>query len=284
MTGGGPFDIQHSLDYVSIPFEALMARLKARHYIYNQSNMNEHGSKALLRVKMRLADRIIAISDSTMKLLSEYGASSSKLRKVYLGIDTRDVDRQVQINKAQNGLSILSVGRIIRRKRHEDAIKALSILSRTMPQLTLRIAGNIHDQQYHQELQNLVNDLGLSGRVDFLGLREDVLEVMKESSALLHCAESEGFGWVVVEAMAVGLPVIASAVDGPRDILDHGKTGLLVPTGDISGYADALKRIFSEPGFSRKLTENARASVEMEFSAEKMVEKIANVYREFVAH
>jgi glycosyltransferase involved in cell wall biosynthesis len=278
----GPFDIQHSLDYVSIPFEAFMARMKSRRYVYNQANMNELGNQTFLRVKIRLADRIIAISDSTMELLAKSGASSEKLRKVYLGIDTQDVDRLMDPYYQNRDGAILSVGRIIRRKRHEDAIRAFSVLAREIRHLRLRIAGSIVDEKYFQELKRLVSDLGLSERVEFLGLRDDVPQLMQQSHALVHCAESEGFGWVVVEAMTVGLPVIASAADGPRDIINDQQTGLLVPTGNVSAYAEALRKVLYQPAFCRELSANARASVEKEFSAEKMVIKIADIYRELM--
>ncbi len=200
--------------------------------MFNQSNMNELGSKSLLRLKIRWASKIIAISDSVAGLLLENGAPSEKIRKIYLGIDVQAVDKELIGSRRQRHNYFLSVGRIIRRKRHEDAIRTLSVLGKEYPELRLGIAGNVYDQSYYDELQHLVQQLGLSGRVEFLGVRKDVLQLMQNSDALFHCAQSEGFGWVVVEAMAVGLPVIASAVDGPRDIIDRSwdaKSLLLLP-------------------------------------------------------
>lgn len=95
----GPFDIQHSLDFVSMPFEALAARWKARIYIYNQGNLHESGSKTTLRLKIRFAHRIIAVSEAVMKLLYHYGASPDKLRRIYLGVDLDEIDKQVATNQ-----------------------------------------------------------------------------------------------------------------------------------------------------------------------------------------
>jgi glycosyltransferase involved in cell wall biosynthesis len=279
----GPYDIQHSLDYISMPFEAWVARKKSRFFIFNQSNMNELGNLRLLRMKIRWADKIIAISDSIKDLLLTNGAPSDKVKKIYLGIDVKDVDKELLQNPRKRHNYLLSVGRIIRRKRHEDAIKTFSVLAKDYPELRLGIAGSVQDVSYYNELVKLVGGLGLTDRVEFLGVRKDILGLMQNCDALFHCAESEGFGWVVVEAMAVGLPVIASAVDGPKDIIDEGKTGLLVPTGDVSGFANAARSLLDKPEFSRDLAQKARRSVDEKFSANRMVEAISDVYREIVS-
>lgn len=277
----GPFDIQHSLDFVSIPFEPLVARWKSRIYVYNQGNLNETGRAFLHRIKVRLADRIIAVSNAAMKLLQEYGASPDKLRRVYLGIDLEEIDKQLSSNHGDKNY-ILTVARIVSYKRHDDIIRAFHKISADWPQLRLLIAGQVFEHSYLQQLQQLVHELGLTERVEFLGLRTDILQLMQQAAVLVHCSESEAFGWVIVEAMAVGLPVIAAAVDGPSEIIEHGKTGFLVPVGDINMYADALRTLLNRPDLSREIAGNARKRVEEKFSARAMAEGVANVYRELI--
>lgn len=86
---------------------------------------------------------------------------------------------------------------------------------------------------------------------------------------------------VLVEAMVVGLPVIAAAVDGPSEIIEHGKT-FLVSVGDIDKYADALRTLLSRPDLLQEFAVNARKRVEDTFSARAMAEGVANVYRELI--
>jgi L-malate glycosyltransferase len=280
----GPYDLQHSLDFTPSPFEALMARWKGRPYIYNQRNMNEDGSFALLRMKIRLSTRIIAISEPVIRLLLQHGASEKKVRKVYLGIDSEDVGEFGSQRAVVNGAkSILCVGHLVPRKRHQDAIRALAKLVSKMPNLRLKIAGAPDHPQYVQQLRQLVEELNLTDRIDFLGIRFDVPQLMREADVLLLCSENEAFGWVILEAQSVGLPVIASAVDGPAEVIVNNQSGLLVQMGNVEGYADALWRVFHEPGLAERLIDNGRRIVEEKYTARRMVEQIVGIYKEVVA-
>ena len=279
----GPFDIQHSMDFTSSPFEALMARLRSRHFVYSQRNLNENGHTSLLKVKTICAHRIITISHSVSEFLLAKGVGSSAIREIYLGLDIECTE-----NGTQNGVKprpceppyVLFVGQFERRKRHQDAIRALALLTSEFPALKLLLIGNTFDEQYVTELRALSNGLGLSEKVLFLGPRPDVLDLMRNASALLLCSEKEAFGWVLVEAMSVGLPVISSAVDGPRELIEHGKTGLLVPVGDIEAYAYHLRRLVNGGELRDKLRAEALAIVKERHSARTMVRNIQNVYME----
>lgn len=278
----GPFQIHHSLDFTASPFEAMIARMKSRKFVYHQRNMNEEGSAALLRIKIRLSNAIIAVSDPVKKMLEDLGAPAGKLKSISNGIDLEDVANYLVKDDFRDRGILLSVGHIVRRKRHEDAIHVLSLLVKEFPQLRLRIAGNILDQAYYQELQNLARELNLTDKVEFLGLRDDVLNLMQQSDVLIHCAESEGFGWVILEAMAAGLPVISSSVEGPKDIIEDGKTGFLVPMGDTSSYAAAVRSLRTNRNLSELMISTAREIVATKFSAEAKVGQLVDVYRELI--
>jgi glycosyltransferase involved in cell wall biosynthesis len=106
---------------------------------------------------------------------------------------------------------------------------------------------------------------------------------MLSSAALIHCADSEAFGWVLVEAMAEGVPVIAAKVDGPQEILEDGRAGILVAAGDVAGFAEALRRVVEDRAMAREFAEKGRRRVETLYSARAMAERVADVYRELVA-
>ena len=280
--GRGPFAIQHSLDFTSSPFEALMARCRSRIYIYNQRNMNESGHEILLGLKLRLAHAVIGISGAVMAFLRARGVPERKLRKIWLGIDLDQFDAQLEPSGPRHPGQILLAGQFERRKRHGDAIRALAAVSRDCAEARLALAGNLFDAPYVEELKSLAASLGVADRVDFLGTRNDVPRLMRQSAAVVLCSESEAFGWVILEAMAAGTPVVASAVDGPREVIEHGKTGLLVPPGDIDGYAAALRALLTEPSLGAGLAANARRAAGERFSAAAMVADIANLYRELL--
>jgi glycosyltransferase involved in cell wall biosynthesis len=278
----GPFHIQHSLDFTPSPFEAIMARMKSRFYVYHQRNMNEEGSAMLLRMKIRMSNRIIAVSDAVREMLLRIGADAAKVKSISNGIDLDDSENYFLEGNSNGHGVILSVGQVVPRKRHEDAVRAFSILNKEMPQLRLQIAGKIVDPAYYQKLQDLVRELNLTDKVQFLGVRKDVLQLMQNADVLLHCADSEGFGWVILEAMTVGLPVVSSSVEGPKDIIHNGQTGYLVPMGETSGYVKAVKLLLNSPESSDLMRKKARESVELKFSAQTKVKELAGIYRDLV--
>jgi glycosyltransferase involved in cell wall biosynthesis len=270
----GPFAIQHSLDFTSSPFEALMARLRSRAYVCSQRNLNQNGHPILLRIKMRLANRVIAISDAVQRFLLAKGVQQKRIRKIRLGIDVADFVFQ------RTPGYFLCVGQIEPLKRQEDAIRALHLVAQHCPEVRLGIVGNVFDREYMSSLQKVAADLNVLDRVDFLGPRTDVLQLMARSSGLIHCSESEAFGWVVVEAMSVGTPVIAGASDGPTEIIASGETGILIQCGDVTGYANAMRSLIQRPELAARLSENGRREVAGRFSLEAMADQIRSVYLE----
>jgi glycosyltransferase involved in cell wall biosynthesis len=278
----GPFDIQHSLDFTSSPFEAVMARLHLRPFVYSQRNLNENGHKSLLKIKAACAQRIITISGTVSRFLLAEGVRSRTIREIYLGLDIESNGDGHRTPLSEHPY-ILFIGQFEPRKRHQDAIRAFALIQTEFPTLDLWLVGNTFDEQYLKELRELVDQLGLSKRIHFLGPRTDVLDLMRSASALLLCSESEAFGWVLVEAMSVGLPIVCSAVDGPCELIEHEKNGLLVPVGDIQGYAYQLRRLISSRELPSALSAHALSTVKEKHSALAMVHKIQAVYREMLA-
>lgn len=278
----GPYDIQHSLDFVSMPFEAVECKIRSRKYIFNQGILGEDLKQFLLRVKGALASGVIAVSDSVLNLLVDCGIPKKKIRKIRLGIDIEDADLQLRANGVPHNL-VLAVGNIIRYKRHEDGIRAFAVLSKKHPDLRMAIAGRISDKDYYQELLDLSAQLGVNHKIQFLGLRADVIDLMKEAAILIHCAEPEAFGWVILEAMAVGLPVVAAAAGGPGEIIEHNRTGLLAPVSSIEDFAEGIDRLLVDDQFSQRLISNAREMLEQQYSAREMVRKTAEFYRDIIS-
>jgi glycosyltransferase involved in cell wall biosynthesis len=276
----GPFDIQHSLDFTSSPFEGLLVRRKRR-FMFSQCNLAENSNRALLRLKIRRAWRIVAISSAVNDLLLDLGARSERVRRITLGIDTSiDTGFTSAVGRtADEPPAVICVGQIQRRKRQEDAIRAVAELARKVPNVRLDIVGEVYDAAYQRYLEQLAHDLGIAANVRFLGERNNVLDLMRRSHAFIHCAESEALGWVVVEAMSVGIPTVLGDSEGPKEIMEPG-AGVLVRVGDIAGYAAGLERVLNDSADTRDMIARARGIVDRRYSARAMVEQYANVYRE----
>lgn len=277
----GPFALQHSMDFTSSPFEAMLSRRHSRAFLFSQRNMNEDGSRTLLKLKARFASRIICVSASVQHFMQGL-SPARKLVRVYPGLEMDRLLWHPRCNRQERSFKLLMVALIARRKRFEDGLHAVAQLAREFPGLRLEIAGEVVDAAYVEELKQIIRNHGISDRVTFLGPRTDIFEVMRDADALLHTAESEAFGMVIIEAMAVGLPVIAPAIQGPQEILEHQKSGLLVAPGDVPGYAAAIRLLTQKPELRTQLASNARQRVETHFSARRMAEEMAEVYASLV--
>lgn len=279
----GPFDVQHSFDFSSVPIEAILARLWGRPFVFTQRNLNVDGHSALLRAKGILACRVVAISGAVHALLASMGFSSRKLTDISLGIDEGIEPGGALEDLPVSGRFVLSVGQIIPLKRQADGIEAFALIAEALPDLSLLIAGRAVDQGYAESLKTLVQQRALTGRVHFLGSRKDVGNLMRRAACLLHCSESEAFGWTILEAMMAGLPVVASSVGGIKEVIQDGRTGMLVEAGDVGGFAAAMRRVFNEPETAHGLVVEASKAVRERYSAPEMVSRLAGLYREVEA-
>ena len=113
--------------------------------------------------------------------------------------------------------------------------------------------------------------------LNFSARAADVIDLMRNGRALLLCSEREAFGWVLLEAMAAGIPLISSASEGPLQVVQHERTGLLIPTGDVDGYAAALRRVLGNDIFAHSLVKAARLRVERKYSARVMVRRMEEI-------
>ena len=129
-----------------------------------------------------------------------------------------------------------------------------------------------------ERLENRARSLGISGRVHFLGHREDVPELLAASDVFVLPSLFEGLPLSVLEAMAAGKPVIATAIGGTREAVRDGETGLLVPPHDAAALADAIRSVSSDPPLAARLGAAGQERARREFSAERMVRQVEQLY------
>ncbi len=119
---------------------------------------------------------------------------------------------------------------------------------------------------------------GLERRVQFLGHREDVAQLLAEADVFVLPSRSEAFPNGAIEAMAAGLPVVASATGGLLDLIEHGHTGLLFEPGNAEALADALRHLFTDRGIAAGIGQRAQAQVRQRYSFERMVRSFEDLY------
>jgi glycosyltransferase involved in cell wall biosynthesis len=174
----------------------------------------------------------------------------------------------------QSDVLYVCAARLAKQKNHAMLLEAFAQGPATNRSAHLLLAG---DGECRLALEAQVRVLGLQGRVHFLGLREDVSEVLAAADAFVLASHAEGNPLSLMEAMAAGLPVVATAVGGVPEIVEHQKQGLLVKPQDCHQMAAAMVRLLQDPGTRLAMGRAASRRAEEEFSAARM----GRAYRDF---
>lgn len=222
-------------------------------------------------------DQYVGVSREVMRQHSEWcGLKDGQCCWIPNGVDL-----PVAIDEAKRVTDrLLFVGRLTQQKSPQTLLNALSVVRRQGMLLTLQIVGS---GPLQAELEQQVRDLGLSHAVEFLGHRSDVPEIMQQATALVLPSQWEGMPNVVLEAMANGLPVIASDIHGIRDVVVNGKTGVLVPTGDSTLMADAIANVVGNADLRSSLASAAAMEVAKKYDWESVVSSYDDLLRAVVA-
>ncbi len=165
-------------------------------------------------------------------------------------------------------------------KGQDVFLRATAVLLDRWPTAHIAIVGSTGDPTFRRELDVLVAELGLKGRVVFAGDRRDVYDWFDAIDVAVHASWGEAFGLVLVEAMALGTPVVATSVGGPAEIIEDGVSGLLVAPGDHGAMAGAIARAL-DPVVAAVLGRAAAARAE-QFSAERMAMTFASLFDEIL--
>lgn len=251
--------------------------------------------KQLVRAAYPYADTIIAVSEGIKcSLVADYHIAPDIITAIHNPCDMPQLNllaqqpcALAQDKRTQNGF-ILAVGRLTGTKRFDMLIRAYALGNFKLP---LVILG---EGPKRAELQALINSLGLAERVLLPGFLSNPYSVMARATVFVLSSELEGFPNSLVEAMAVGRPVIATNCHhGPSEILDetvmpditgvhHGKYGMLVPNGDPDALAAALSQVLADPTLQASLSERSRQRAG-QFTAQAIIGRYAAVITEQLA-
>ncbi|MBA4322720.1 MAG: glycosyltransferase [Odoribacter sp.] len=236
----------------------------------------------------RSLHRIICVSEGVKNELVIQGINPSKCIVIYNGIDPeiKPLRSSKEVRKkwgiSDEDLLVGSVGSLIKRKRFKDLIKAVSTAShKTGQSIKCIIAGE------GPERDNLIEEVkreGLDGRVIFTGFQPDAISLINAMDIFVLPSEKEGFPRVILEAMLMKKPVIASNVTGPSEIVINGETGLLVAAGKPEMLADAILRLIEMPELGKQMSEKARERIIRNFSIDRYVSEVEKVFAEVSGH
>jgi glycosyltransferase involved in cell wall biosynthesis len=271
---------------------AWMARLHGvRNIVFTESNsglMRARSWKAAL-LRMRAAivtapvSRFVAISGFVRQQMLRLGLDESSVSVVHKGIDLQryQPDRQVRRSlmeryRIPDGEIILGTVTVMRRFKHPEVIlEACRLLQERKVPFHLFVGGH---GELKPEMEALAERLGIAARVHWLGYVERAEEHMRGWDAFLLASEGEAFGFVLVEAMACGVPVVAAESGAIPEIVEHDRSGYLAPVLDAGAMADAIAAMANDEPRRCEMASAARTRVRDFFSVEHAVEKTLEVY------
>lgn len=235
----------------------------------------------LNRWKYAMPDRFIAVSQHVAEVLLEYGVDPGKVRVVHSSVDLGRLDVEPLPREAlgvPEGVPLIgSVGALVGHKDHANLIAAMAVVLSELPDVHLVVAG---DGELRPTIEAQIEKLGLGNRVTLLGHREDAPRVLKALDVYVSSSWSEGLGTSVLEALACGVPVVATAAGGVPEMVIDEETGLLVPARDPERLAAAIGRMLRDKDLAATVTVNGKKHVRDHFTVDKMVEGNIRVYGE----
>jgi colanic acid/amylovoran biosynthesis glycosyltransferase len=244
--------------------------------------LGTEGGPAFYTDLFATADLILVNSQHTRRALLDQGAEPQKTRVHSVGIELSKFPFRSGLPKRESPcFRILTVSRLHEDKGVTDAIYAVSQLVSNFPSETIeyRIAGN---GPLQEPLRLLVRELGLSSQVTFLGAMDQsaVSSQMQEADIFLLTSIHEGLGMVLLEAQAVGLPIVATETGGIPEAVVPGRSALLVPPQDPQAAAAALAECLRDPEKRIQMGKAGREHVEKQFDVEILNDKLADLYKQ----
>jgi len=290
----GEFSLLHTHDYKANLLGLIAARLAkvpsvATVHLHDLSTYALRLYRLLDLVTLRFFPKVITVAESLRQELIGAGLPADKLVTIHNAIDAQAFASQAEADnhrlREQLGIEdqqpiVSTVGRLSPQKRHQDFLEAARRTLAVLPGAHFLVIG---DGPERGDLEALAASLGIDSAVSFLGHRQDVAAWMAISDVIVMASIREGLPYVLLEALALAKPVVATCVGGVPELIRDGETGLLVPTQQPARMAEAILYVLSHGEEAARLGEKGRELVWQKFSPQSMAHKTAEVYREVLS-
>jgi sugar transferase (PEP-CTERM/EpsH1 system associated) len=273
-------DIVHTHNDRPLLYAAPAARLarvsSVLHTKHGRGTGNSRRQNFLAALAARFTDHFVCVSHDCARLAHEQGVPGNRVRTLLNGIDTQ---RFAFTGSNPNGPAAI-VARLCADKDIGTLLDAVAIVTRAAPDFRLVIAG---DGPCMSDLKLHSDRLNLGSCVQFLGLVQNVPTLLQQARLYVLSSISEGVSLTLLEAMACGLPVVATRVGGTPEVVADGVSGLLVPPRDPAALAAALLRVHRDPFLAQQMGVAGRREVETNFDIRAMVARYESLYLESVS-
>lgn len=291
----GKFDLIHchltASNLIAKPLAAISGVPLIFNYDQNDMYRTQQKMRLLLdRLANLLTDHIVAVSASTRDfLIQQERVPAEKITVIYNGVDLERFQpapdsphRATWRHKwglADHTPVVAGVGRLHRQKNFPLFLQVAREVLREVPQVGFVIAGEGPERR---NLEILARDLGIASRVHFLGYVSDMTAFYPAVDLLLMTSLSEGTPLTVLEAMAMGVPVVAAQVDGMAEALDDGVDAYLVPPGALSLFARRTCRLLQDKAIATRFIQAGREKVRKHYAAAAMVQQVEKIYLHYL--
>lgn len=253
-----------------------------RHYAY--WNRRKSLARWMERRTATFNSNSIAISESVKKYMTvkeKYRSENIVLLHNAVDLSMFNSTNRVGSSGMTNGFVIGSIGRLHPSKGYETLLRSIPCVKQRFPGVKLIIVGTGREKD---NLERLSAQLGVSSEVDFLGAKRpsEIPRLLKTLDLFVLASNWEGFGLAAVEAMASGLPVVATDVGGLSEIVEDGRTGFLVPPGEPRMLAEKVVHLLQNPDLRRQMGKRGRIRARALFSLEDMIKKLEAMYRDLL--
>src|ERR1051326_1280180 len=247
-----------------------------RHVLFPMSKLH--------RITRRRVAKVIAVSQAVASVVRAQGIfRDDQIDVVPNGIDLAKFRPRVA-GHSSGRLRVGILGEWTPNKGQIEFGRAAEIVAAKIANVAFIIAGrdNSNEGEYGRQLKKLIEASSIRDRIQLIESRIDVAQLLSSIDVVVSASKSEAFGLAIVEAMAAGVPVIATATAGSREIISVNETGCLVPISDINKMASAMAHMLKNPAKRQQISESAREMVTGRFSVKRMISGTEAVYREAI--
>ena len=237
------------------------------------------------RMLLKRCDRLFGCGAAVRQaLIDNEGLPESRVEVIYNGVDLKALSKptlgareriRAEFGYSANDFVAVQVARLHELKDHQTALKAIDEARHKIPGLRLLLAG---DGDQRSAIEQTILGRGLELTVTLAGTRKDIADLLSASDVFLMSSISEGIPLTVIEAMAARRPVVSTAVGGLPELIEHGVSGMLAPSGDASSLAASLVQLYQNADLRNQMAEVAVGRAQEKFSLQGMLNSYRDVY------
>lgn len=250
-----------------------------------QSAKKKEMYKWVEKISAHFCDKIVCISDAEREsALREKICKPNKLQVIYNGIDLEEIEKTTPMSRDQLGIPedafvVGMVGRLSKQKAPDTFVKAAKLIKEKIPNAFFLMVGN---GELRDKVEELINQYDLGSSSLITGWVDNPTAYMKIMDVGMLLSRWEGFGLVLPEYMACGVPIVATNVDAIPNIIEDGVNGMLVNKDDYHKVTDAVDRLFKQPDLTSSLVKTADNIVKTKFDGKRVAQNSEQLYKELI--